>query len=185
MIWYDNLRIHLSCIHKRISCVYTRDLLCMHNTLVHALGQGAQGPGPKACRVSCMHKRSLVYTQEILLCIHNKSHKYTNFVINTHYLIFRRLFCWKITPRRVRCRASKVGWSYPITFRSLVVKHTAWTQNWSNFDTFVTFSNFLKNTICSQNDHISDLELSFTAPFSKPRCAAFPCSKETLIFIIF
>ena len=26
---------------------YTRDLLCMHNTLVHALGQGTQGPGPK------------------------------------------------------------------------------------------------------------------------------------------
>ena len=39
--------IHLLCIHKRISCVYTRDLLCMHNTLVHALGQGTQGPGPK------------------------------------------------------------------------------------------------------------------------------------------
>ncbi len=37
----------LLCIHKRISCVYTRDLLCMHNTLVHALGQGTQGPGPK------------------------------------------------------------------------------------------------------------------------------------------
>ena len=42
---YDNVRIHLLCIHKRISCVYTRDLLCMHNTLVHALGQGPQGPG--------------------------------------------------------------------------------------------------------------------------------------------
>ena len=39
------MRIHLLCIHKRISCVYTRDLLCMHNTLVHALGQGTQGPG--------------------------------------------------------------------------------------------------------------------------------------------
>ena len=38
---------NLLCIHKRISCVYTRDLLCMHNTLVHALGQGTQGPGPK------------------------------------------------------------------------------------------------------------------------------------------
>ena len=33
------MRIHLLCIHQRISCVYTRDLLCMHNTLVHALGQ--------------------------------------------------------------------------------------------------------------------------------------------------
>ena len=38
------------CIHKRISCVYTRDLLCMHNTLVHALGQGPQGPGTQKRR---------------------------------------------------------------------------------------------------------------------------------------
>ena len=36
--------IHLLCIHKRISCVYTRDLLRMHNTLVHALGQGPRDP---------------------------------------------------------------------------------------------------------------------------------------------
>ena len=42
--------IHLLCIHKRISCVYTRDLLCMHNTLVHALGQGPQGPGTQKRR---------------------------------------------------------------------------------------------------------------------------------------
>ena len=27
-----------------------------------------------------------------------KTRKYTNFVINTHYLIFRRLFCWEKTP---------------------------------------------------------------------------------------
>ena len=94
------MRIHLLCIHKRISCVYTRDLLCMHNTLGHALGQGPQGPetqrgsgpghgtgpapgpgpgpgtgrgpGPRACtRVLCMHKRSLVYTQEIL-CVYTR-----------------------------------------------------------------------------------------------------------------
>ena len=56
------MRIHLLCIHKRISCVYTRDLLCMHNTLVHALGQGPKkgarpvpGPGPT--------RDSFVYTQ--------------------------------------------------------------------------------------------------------------------------
>ena len=42
--------IHLLCIHRRISCVYTRDLLCMHNTLVHALGQGPQGPGTQKRR---------------------------------------------------------------------------------------------------------------------------------------
>ena len=40
----------LLCIHKRISCVYTTDLLCMHNTLVHALGQGPQGPGTQKRR---------------------------------------------------------------------------------------------------------------------------------------
>jgi len=94
--------IHLLCIHKRISCVYTRDLLCMHNTLVRALGQGPKksavkgpgpaqrlfwvpgpwGPWPRACtRVMCMHKRSFVYTQMILLCIHNKC-------INVIYIIY-------------------------------------------------------------------------------------------------
>ena len=103
---YDNVRIHLLRVHKRISCVYTRDLLCMHNTLVHALGQGPQGPGtqkrrwagprpwtapflgpwPRACtRVLCMHKRSLVYTQEILLCIHNKCINVTPGVMLRHY----------------------------------------------------------------------------------------------------
>ena len=68
------MRIHLLCIHKRISCVYTRDLLCMHNTLVHALGQGTQGPGPKkGAWAGPRPGPALVYTQEILLCIHNKS----------------------------------------------------------------------------------------------------------------
>ena len=42
----------------------------------------------------------------------------------------------KKTPRRARRRASKVGWSYPITFRSLVVRSTARTQN---FDYILTF----------------------------------------------
>ena len=37
-------------------------------------------------------------------------------------------------------RPSKRGWSYPITFRSLVVKHTALTQNFDRpFDIFFTF----------------------------------------------
>ena len=68
------MRIHLLCIHKRISCVYTRDLLCIHNTLVHALGQGPQGPGTQrgswpgpsvhAQEISCAYTRdSFVYTQ--------------------------------------------------------------------------------------------------------------------------
>ena len=43
---------------------------------------------------------------------------------------------------------------------------------------FWHFSPISKNTICSQNDHINDLELSFSAPFSKSRCASFPCSKK-------
>ena len=73
------------CIHKRISSVYTRDLLCIHNTLAHALGQGTQAldrclfgslapgvPGPEHAQECCACTRDLVYTQEILLCIHNK-----------------------------------------------------------------------------------------------------------------
>ena len=35
----------ISCVYTKESLVYARDLLCMHNTLVHALGQGTQGPG--------------------------------------------------------------------------------------------------------------------------------------------
>ena len=71
---YDNVRIHLLRVHKRISCVYTRDLF-------QGLGPaqrlfwvpGPWGPWPRACtRVLCMHKRSLVYTQEIFLCTRNK-----------------------------------------------------------------------------------------------------------------
>ncbi len=76
-------------------------------------------------------------------------------------------------------------WSHPITLRSLVVKHTAWTQNWANFDTFDTFSSISKNTICFQKFHINDLELSFSATFAESRCASFPCWKRTRIFMIF
>ena len=76
---YDNVRIHLLRVDKRISCVYTRDLLCMHNTLVHALGQGPQGPGPKK------GARSLVYTQEVLLSIHNKCINVTPGAMLRHY----------------------------------------------------------------------------------------------------
>ena len=35
----------ISCVYTKESLVYTRDLLCMHNSLVHVLGQGPQGPG--------------------------------------------------------------------------------------------------------------------------------------------
>ena len=59
----------ISCVYTEESLVYIRDLLCMHNTLVHALGQGTQGPGPKkgaAQKISCVYTRdSFVYTQVI------------------------------------------------------------------------------------------------------------------------
>ena len=46
----------------------------------------------------------------------------------------------KKKPRRARRRASKVGWSYPSTFRSLVVRSTARTQNVDQFvDNFLHF----------------------------------------------
>ena len=90
------MRIHLLCIHKRISCVYTRDLLCMHNTLVHALGQGPQGPGtqkrrwagpgpwtapflgswPMGSLAQSMHK-SVVHAQEISCVYARDSFVYT------------------------------------------------------------------------------------------------------------
>ena len=38
--------IHKILVHAQDSCACTT-LLCMHNTLVHALGQGTQGPGTK------------------------------------------------------------------------------------------------------------------------------------------
>ena len=67
-------------MHKSISCVYTIDHLCMHNTLVHVVGQGTQGPGtqkssgpgpgigPEHAQECGACTRDLVYTQEILLC---------------------------------------------------------------------------------------------------------------------
>ena len=81
---------NLLCIHKRISCVYARDLLCMHNTLVHALGHGTQGPGtqqgswagprlwtaaflgprPLGSLAQSMHK-SVVHAQEIS-CVYTR-----------------------------------------------------------------------------------------------------------------
>ena len=76
------MRIHLLCIHKRISCGYTRDLLCIHNTLagardpkrarVQGLGAAQRPfwvPGPcksvvHAQEISCVYTRdSFVYTQ--------------------------------------------------------------------------------------------------------------------------
>ena len=53
----------------------------------------------------------------------------------------RIIFFWDAVfagkkPRRARRRASKVGWSYPITFRSLVVRSTALTQIFHNLLTF-------------------------------------------------
>ena len=69
--------------------------------------------------------RRIMINNQVFL---RKTHKYTTFVINMHYLIFRRLFAEKKTPEGT-APASKRGWSYPITFRSLVVGHTARTQH--------------------------------------------------------
>ena len=115
------------CIHKRISCVYTRDLLCMHNTLVHALGQGTQGPGTQkgsgpgpgtgpaaflgpwslGSLAQSMHK-SVVHAQEIS-CIH------------------RRFFC--VYTRDPLCRHK----------RSLVQTQETLTICWRLFDGNLTF----------------------------------------------
>ena len=62
-------------VHAQDSCARTT-LLCMHNTLVHALeGARAQGQDPKRARVQClgpawflrMH-RSVVHAQECCAC---------------------------------------------------------------------------------------------------------------------
>ena len=119
-----------------------------------------------------------------------KTHTYTNFVINTHYLIFRHLF-WRKKPPEGTAPASTRGleasnhlvWRHPITLRSLVVKHTAWTQNWANFF-FDTFSPISKNTNCSKKFHINDLELSFSATFAEFRCASYSCWKKHAVFVI-
>ena len=109
--------------------------------------------------------------------------------MHTHYLIFRCFFLPKKTPEGTAPASTRgleasnhLVWSHPITLRSLVVEHTAWTQNGSNFDTFDTFSQVFKNTVCFKKFHINDLELSFSATFAESRCASFPCSQQNMIF---
>ena len=64
----------------------------------------------------------------------------TSFFNKYELFCFGTLFLPTKKTRRERRRASKRGWSYPITFRSLVVKHPAPTQNFDRgFDTFLTF----------------------------------------------
>ena len=86
MIWYDNMRIHLLCIHKRISCGYTRDLLCMHNTLVHALGQGTQGPGH--AQECCACTRDLLCIRKRFFCV------YTINVFSYYHIISQYYIIW-------------------------------------------------------------------------------------------
>ena len=81
---YDNVRIHLLRVHKRISCVYTRDLLCMHNILVHALRWAGPrpwtapllGPWPLGSLAQSMHK-SVVHAQDISCVYTRDSFVYT------------------------------------------------------------------------------------------------------------
>ena len=104
------MRKHLLCIHKRISCVYTRDLLCMH-TLVHALGQGPQGPGtqkrrwagPRPCFFGSLapgvpgpeHAQECCACTRDLLCIHKRFFcvytinvfSYYHIILLYHYII--------------------------------------------------------------------------------------------------
>ena len=56
----------------------------------------------------------------------------TIFSINTHSFVGDPVFAWKKAPAGA-ARPSKRGWSYPITFRSLVVKHPAPTQSVDRF----------------------------------------------------
>ena len=81
IVLFENMRQHLLCIHKRISRVYTRDLLCMHDTLA-----GARDPkkersrawdrpsalfGSLAQEISCVDTRDLLCMHKrIPLCMH-------------------------------------------------------------------------------------------------------------------
>ena len=61
-------------------------------------------------------------------------------MFNTYALYF----CWdavfaEIKPPEGTAPASKVGWSYPIAFRSLVVGLTALTQNFPKINKFSNF----------------------------------------------
>ena len=61
------------------------------------------------------------------------------FLIHTHLFLGTLFFAGKKAPAGA-ARPSKRGWSYPITFRSLVVKHPAPTQNFDrNFDICLTY----------------------------------------------
>ena len=109
------MRIHLVCIHKRISCVYKRDLLCMHNTLVHAVGQGPQGPGtqkrrwagpgpwtapflgpwPLGSLAQSMHK-SVVHAKEISCVYTRDSFVYTQEILYYYIVIlsYHHMVIW-------------------------------------------------------------------------------------------
>ena len=70
------MRKHVLCIRYRIACVYTRDLMCMHNTLVHAVGQGTQGPAPKNGAWGSMGYKATSYKlQAINYKLQTVSHK--------------------------------------------------------------------------------------------------------------
>ena len=61
------------------------------------------------------------------------------FLINTHYFFGERVFCRQKNPGGNAAGLAPGVWSYPITFRSLVVKHTALTQNFPVFSQIFEF----------------------------------------------
>ena len=92
------MRIHLLCIHKRIFCVYTRDLLCMHQHSCACSGPGTPGarhpkkarsrawdrpsaffgslapgvPGPEHAQECCACTRDLLCIHKRFFCVYTR-----------------------------------------------------------------------------------------------------------------
>ena len=101
--------------------------------------------------------------------------------------LFGTLFLPKKNPRRERRRASTRGWSYPITFRSLVVWSTARTQHFDNFLTF--FWHLLKLFGIIRDASRGSLEVvrsnfyqTYVRYFFSKKCLGGFCKKLNVLF---